>query len=138
MPFLQEVLADFVTRQCPLLVFDSGDLRVLDLLQVEPYRLLAQRRGGYSRDQPLDPSQNVGNPALQARRQPSLGPRPVIETWLAMACFAVATRATKCPPRIESHIDLDAAMGDLSREHDPPRLFGDDHHAGRLRPRDQP
>ena len=37
MPFLQEVLADFITRQCPLLVFDSGDLRVLDLLQVEPY-----------------------------------------------------------------------------------------------------
>lgn len=35
MPFLQEVLADFVTRQCPLLVLDSGDLRVLDLLQVE-------------------------------------------------------------------------------------------------------
>ena len=25
-------------------------------------------------------------------------------------------------------------MGDLSREHDPPRLFGDDRHAGRLRP----
>ena len=86
------------------------------------------------RDQPLGPSQDVGNPALQARRQPSLGPRPVIETWLAIACLAVATRATKRPPRFESHIDLDAAMGDLSREHDPPRIFGDDRHAGRLRP----
>lgn len=65
LPFFQQILANLVAKQRPLLVFHATDSRVLDLLQIKPHRL--DRNAG-DRAEPLQPfyqRQDVVYPGLQ-------------------------------------------------------------------------
>jgi hypothetical protein len=117
-----------------LLVLDARDLGILDLLEVELDQLLGRRGDRAEPEEPPDPGEHVGDAALQARREPTRTPRPVIEPLWAIACLAGPPAASQRSPGVERRLDRRAAVFDLDRGDDPSRPFLHDRDAGRLGP----
>jgi len=134
-PLLQEVLPHLVARQRSLLVLHTTNLGVLHLLHVEPHQLLAQGRDGHPRDQPPDPGQDVADARLKRRRQPSLGPGPVVGPRLAVPRLPLPATAANHTPPVERRLDHKAPVFDLGGEGDAAGLFLDHCQARQLRAR---
>ncbi len=86
------------------MIFDPGDLRVLELLGVKAHVLHAQRRDRQGMSQLLDGMQGLIEPGFQTRRQPSLSPAAVGKPGRAVSGVAKATASAKLgvsgePPR---------------------------------------
>ena len=134
-PLLEQVLPQLVPGERALLVRDARDLGVLDLLEVELDQLLGRRGDRTEPKEPADPGQDVGDAAFEARREPTLPSRPVVEPRWAVARLAGAAASTEGPACLERRLDGLAPVLDLDRGDDPPCLLLDDGQAGRLRAR---
>src|SRR5579859_6547321 len=91
-PFLKEVFAHLVALQCPLLVLDPADFRVLHLLRVELDQLLDEPTDWHQFLQALDHGLDVVDHTAHGRWQPAFGPAAVGEARLAVARLPAAPR----------------------------------------------
>ena len=92
---IEQVLPQLVAGERALLGRDAGDLGVLDLLEVELDQLLRRRGDRTEPKEPADPGEHVGDAAFEARREPTLPSRPVIEPRWAVARLAGAAASTE-------------------------------------------
>ena len=116
LPLFEQVFPQFVPGERSLLIFNTGNLRVLELLHIEPDCLDGNRRDGTQTAEPLRPSQAVVHPRLDGWRQPAGGPGPVIEPGRTIAGLAIAPIPTKHPPIKKGFLDRRAPMVQLGGE----------------------
>jgi len=114
-PFLQQILLYLITVKFPPLVLDAGDLRVLELLGVEFGQLHRDGCDGHIAQKPASPGLDVGDAALQRRREPALLAAPVVEAGLAISALTVAPCPAQPRPLHHPPVDLLAAVLHLRR-----------------------
>src|SRR5260221_8018799 len=78
-PLLQQVLAQLIAGQRPLLVLHAGDLRVDQGVRAKLHQLLPYPGQVGQAAEPATPGVHVGEPAFQRRRQPARRPAAVLE-----------------------------------------------------------
>jgi hypothetical protein len=129
---LQDILSDFIPRECPLLIGNASHLRILEELCVKPYQLLGERLDGTDAREALDPGEDIRHPTFQRWRKPPIRATAVVESGLPIARLpsppAAASRATG----FQGFLDLLAAMLHLGRKDHLSRLVIDDGQAGHL------
>ncbi len=130
-PLLQEIFPDLVSGQGSLLVFDSGDLRVFDLLHVEPDQLLGQFGNGNQSPEPFDPGEGRVDPMAQARGQPAVRTCPVVEPGRPVAKLT-SPPSPEGPALVQFLFDGGSPVMNLRLKQDmggllPVRLFLPDH-----------
>ena len=96
-PLRQQVFPHLVAEERALLVFDAFDLRVLKGLGIEVRQFLADRRDRRQPGQALEPGHRGLDPMAQGRREPALGPGPVLEARRPVAQLAAPPPA-EYPP----------------------------------------
>src|SRR5687767_14426574 len=89
-PLLQQVFADFVTLQLPLLVLDSADFCILHELSVKAHTFQAQSTQGDKLPQSDNPSEYILHPAPQAGCDPPCFAATVVVAGSPIAGLATA------------------------------------------------
>ena len=121
-PLVQEVFPDFVSGQCSLLVFDTGNFRVFRLLEVELHEFLADPRDGNELPEAFDPGHRGLHPVAERRGQPAFGPSSVVEPGLAVA-EPRPFSFPEGPSLVQLLSDLRSPVGNLGRMEDVDGLF---------------
>src|SRR5215468_2171753 len=84
-PLFENVFADFVSGQGPLLILDAADIRILHELGVKTNQFLGKRRYGGEPTEAVDDRQCCIDARLEAWRQPALRLSSVVEPRGAVA-----------------------------------------------------
>src|SRR5690349_15696981 len=98
-PFFVQVLAQLVLSQCPLLLLDSTNLRILYGLSINSDQLHAEVGDGTQAPQSVHPCQKIGQTTKQRRRKPAWGPAAVEKTSLPIASMSLSPVAAHHTPR---------------------------------------
>src|SRR5262249_30003171 len=136
-PLLQEVFADFVASERPLLVRYPAELRVLQQLGVAADELQGEGSNRGKASQPLDPGEHVLEATLQRGRQLPPVPPPVGEAGRARARVPLPRGAPPPLPRGGAIAPPFAAVAELCGPQHPPLPHGlvEEREPGRLAPR---
>src|SRR5262249_44258191 len=113
----QQVGAHLKAGKLTPLVFDAGDLRVLQQLSIEAHKFLTHGADGAAAAQAVDPGEDIGQACFQRGRQPAVGTTPVVETRFAIPRVPLAARAPTDTSLVEACSDLLAPVGDLGCPH---------------------
>jgi hypothetical protein len=89
-PLLEQILSDLVAHQFPLLIFDSGDLGVLQEVGIEFDQFERERADWTAAAYSVHPRHHMGEAALQRGRQPTTPPPSIEEARRAIARVALA------------------------------------------------
>src|SRR5215469_12759677 len=115
LPLFEQVLTQFIARQGPLLILDATYLWVLQRLSIKPHQFLRHRPNGAKPTQACDPREDVGNPALQGRRQPAWFAASILPPCLTVARLALAAFASHGMAVCQVLSDPLAPMGQFCR-----------------------
>src|SRR5579871_4365568 len=133
-PLFQQIFATFVSCQRSLLVFHPRNFGVLHGFQVELDELHTDCRDRAEFRKPLYPCEDIRDPALKRRWEPTLLLFfSILPTGLTVSRFSSSTRTTDGATVIKFGLDSLSLMGYFCRKDDLPARIVHESYARRFR-----